>query len=99
VEAWHYWLATLQNRHETLKDYAAARGHHIVKDPEIMGGLPCIKGTRIPVYSVFGRVNDGEPIGKLLEDWPYLSEDDIAEAVDYAKKHPRKDGPKIFRKA
>lgn len=30
-------------------------------DPEVMGGVPCIRGTRIPVVTILGLVQSGEP--------------------------------------
>ncbi len=42
-------------------------------DPEIMGGTPCIAGTRITVYAIAARFNGGETVEELIADWPYIT--------------------------
>jgi uncharacterized protein (DUF433 family) len=39
----------------------------IVSDPEIMGGTPCIEGTRLTVYAVAARIRGGETIAELFD--------------------------------
>ena len=53
-------------------------------DHRIMGGVPCIAGTRIPVTSVVGMVADGMTVDAIIEDFPQLTPADIAEALHYA---------------
>jgi uncharacterized protein (DUF433 family) len=53
-------------------------------DHRIMGGVPCIRGTRIPVATVVGMVADGMSVEEILADFPQLSGEDIAEALRYA---------------
>ncbi|MGI8684178.1 MAG: DUF433 domain-containing protein [Acidimicrobiales bacterium] len=53
-------------------------------DHRIMGGLPCIKGTRIPVATVLGMVADGMTTGQILADFPQLTDDDIRDALRFA---------------
>jgi len=55
-------------------------------NPEIMGGKPVIKGTRIPVESILRRLSEGLNIKEILEDYPYLTEEDIRAALLYASK-------------
>ncbi len=49
-----------------------------------MGGVPCIRGLRIPVATVVGVVADGLTNKEILEAYPDLTEDDIHEALRYA---------------
>ena len=49
-----------------------------------MGGLPCIRGLRIPVTTVVDMVAEGMPYQRILELYPDLEEDDIREALRYA---------------
>ena len=42
----------------------------ILSDPEIMGGTPCIKGTRLTVYAVAARIRGGESVAELLDGYP-----------------------------
>jgi uncharacterized protein (DUF433 family) len=43
---------------------------YIVEDEGIMGGTPCIRGTRMTVYSVLGRVDHGDTIDEIAEENP-----------------------------
>lgn len=54
--------------------------------PEICGGRPRIKGTRIRVSDIVSALGTGETIAEILEDFPYLTETDIYAALDYAAK-------------
>jgi uncharacterized protein (DUF433 family) len=56
----------------------------ITVNPKQMGGLPCIRGLRMPVARVVGMVAEGMSYEKILEDYPDLEEEDIREALRYA---------------
>ena len=49
-----------------------------------MGGMPCIRSMRIPVATVVGMVADGMTKAEMLEAYPDLEEEDIAEALRFA---------------
>ncbi|HZL01051.1 MAG TPA: DUF433 domain-containing protein [Caulobacteraceae bacterium] len=68
--------------------YLAARGVHIVIDDGILGGTPVIRGTRLSVYSVLGRVADGDTLDDLLADNPDVAREALEAAVIYARSHP-----------
>ncbi len=53
-------------------------------DHRIMGGLPCIKGTRIPVTTVVGMIAEGMSFDEVLTDFPQLSSEDMHDALRYA---------------
>jgi uncharacterized protein (DUF433 family) len=53
-------------------------------DHRIMGGVPCIRGTRIPVATVVGMVAEGMTTEEILVDFPQLTLEDIHEALRYA---------------
>ncbi len=53
-------------------------------DHEIMGGVPCIRGTRMPVTRLLKMVAAGMTIGQIVEDFPQLSAGDVHEALLYA---------------
>ena len=55
----------------------------ITRDPEIMGGKPCIRGMRVTVGTVVGLVATGHPIPEILRAYPYLEEEDLREALAY----------------
>ena len=56
----------------------------IAIDINQMGGVPCIRGLRIPVATVVGMVADGMSNVEILEAYPDLEEEDIREALYYA---------------
>ncbi len=56
----------------------------ITFDPGKMGGQACIRGLRIPVATVVRCVASGMSRAEILEAYPELEEEDIAEALRYA---------------
>jgi uncharacterized protein (DUF433 family) len=56
----------------------------IALDPRVMGGKPCIRGTRVTVGTVVGLVAAGRTIEEVLEAYPYLVRDDVLQALTYA---------------
>jgi uncharacterized protein (DUF433 family) len=58
--------------------------HRVTVDPRQMGGVPCIRGLRIPVATVVGMVADGMSPDEILEAYPDLEPEDVREALRYA---------------
>jgi uncharacterized protein (DUF433 family) len=56
----------------------------ITVDPLQMGGVPCIRGLRIPVATVIEMVADGMTTNQILADFPDLEAADIDEALHFA---------------
>jgi uncharacterized protein (DUF433 family) len=54
-----------------------------------MGGVPCIRGLRIPVATVVGMVADGLTEKEILRAFPDLEREDIREALHYAAEAVR----------
>ena len=55
----------------------------ITAEPEKMGGIPCIRGLRIPVATVVGMVANGMSIDEILAEYPDLERDDVREALAF----------------
>lgn len=53
-------------------------------DHRVMGGVPCIKGTRIPLATVVAMVADGMTADEILSNFPQLQPDDIRGSLRYA---------------
>jgi uncharacterized protein (DUF433 family) len=68
--------------------YRVTRDASIVIDEAIKGGTPVIRGTRMTVYSLLGRVEHGETIEDILRDNADLSREAVETAVTYARTHP-----------
>ena len=51
---------------------------------EQMGGVPCIRGLRVPVATVVGMVADGMTTDEILAAYPDLEAADVEEALRYA---------------
>lgn len=61
----------------------------ITVDANQMGGVPCIRGLRIPVATVVGMVAEGMTNEEILDAYPDLEVDDIKEALEYAAEAVR----------
>ncbi len=56
----------------------------ISANPEVMSGMPCIKGTRVTVVNIVRQVAAGRSISELCQDYPYLTADSIRAALEFA---------------
>ena len=61
----------------------------IITDPAQMGGLPCIRGLRIPVAAVIDMVADGMSPADIIDAFPDLQPQDIEQALHYAAESVR----------
>ena len=55
----------------------------------MLGGVPCLRGLRVPVATVVGMVADGMTADEILDDLPSLESDDIGAALRYAAEAVR----------
>ena len=58
---------------------------HIVSTAEVLRGKPRIKGTRIPVSLVLGYLAAGYTHAEILQEFPDLTQEQIAASLDYAQ--------------
>jgi len=61
----------------------------ITVNPQQMGGVPCIRGLRIPVATVVGALADGVAEAEILQAYPDLEREDIREALQFAAEAVR----------
>lgn len=54
-----------------------------------MGGVPCIRGLRIPVATILGMLADDMSIEEILDAYPDLEAEDVREAMRYAAEAVR----------
>jgi len=63
---------------------AANELQRITSDPQVCGGRPCIRDTRMRVSDVLDLLAAGADTEEILADYPYLERADIAAALSYA---------------
>jgi|BarGraIncu00222A_1022003.scaffolds.fasta_scaffold108760_2 uncharacterized protein (DUF433 family) len=62
----------------------------IVIDPAIMDGVPCVRGTRIPVTMVVGLLAENVTVEGVLALYPQLTAQDVRACQAYAAAHDRR---------
>lgn len=55
----------------------------ITRNPAVMGGKACIRGMRVTVGMILGNLGAGVTIEELLAEYPYLTREDVLEAIRY----------------
>ena len=69
----------------------------VTEDPEVMGGMPCFAGTRVPIEIVLASLEEGMGLEEVRDSYPFLSDAHIAAARVYAAVHPRRGRPRRMR--
>jgi len=62
----------------------------IVIDPAIMDGVPCVRGTRIPVTMVVGLLAENVTVEGVLQLYPQLTAQDVRACRAYAAAQDRR---------
>jgi uncharacterized protein (DUF433 family) len=83
---------------ERAERYAADRDAFIEIAEGVQGGRPVIKGTRLTVSAIHGRLTSGDTIEMLLEDYPDIPRRAFEAAVLYAQTHPQVGRPILRRR-
>lgn len=63
----------------------------IVRDPNILGGMPVIRGTRVPAKTIALMVEAGDSDFEILRHYPTIDMEGIRAAVEYVRTHPQDD--------
>ena len=58
----------------------------IVKDPDILGGTPVFRGTRVPIKALFDYLEGGETLEDFLKGFPTVSREAAIAALEEAKQ-------------
>jgi uncharacterized protein (DUF433 family) len=74
----------LDNANAVAKPVAAALAERIAIDPEVCGGRPCIRGTRVRVSDILAMMAEGASRVQILSDFDYLTDADLSAALAYA---------------
>lgn len=59
---------------------------HILSEPQILRGKPCIKGTRIPVALILGYLASGRDAVAIQREFPDVTAAHVAACLDYARE-------------
>jgi uncharacterized protein (DUF433 family) len=65
----------------------------IVRDPQICGGEPVFRGTRVTLRTILASLADGDSVEEILTDFPSLKADDIRAAISFAAASAQEDLP------
>jgi uncharacterized protein (DUF433 family) len=57
----------------------------IIKDPDILGGTPVFKGTRVPFQALLDYLEGGQTLGAFLDDFPSVTREAAVHALEHAK--------------
>jgi uncharacterized protein (DUF433 family) len=63
----------------------------IVRDPQIVGGEPVLKGTRLTLKTGLASLAEGATTAEILSDVPTLSEEDVRAAIAFAAASAQED--------
>lgn len=72
----------MQARYSTAMKAAG----EIISDPEILGGMPVFKGTRVPVQSLFDHLEAGDSIGDFLEGFPSVRREQVIAILEESRQ-------------
>ena len=56
-----------------------------MRDPEILGGLPIFRGTRVPIRNLFDYLKRGGTVEEFLEDFPTVSFEQVRQVLQAAE--------------
>jgi uncharacterized protein (DUF433 family) len=66
----------------------------VIRDKDILGGVPCFKGTRISVHDIADMIGNGDPKAEILKAFPTLNGEQVDAAAIYAAAYPRRGRPR-----
>ena len=66
---------------------------YIVRDPAVCGGVPVVRGTRVPVRTILSSLEAGDSFEVIMRDFPSVSTEALRAIVAYAAASAREDLP------
>lgn len=64
---------------------------YITRDPHISGGVPIIRGTRVPIRTILASLAEGAKVEEILADFPTISEQAIWAIIAFAAASAEED--------
>jgi uncharacterized protein (DUF433 family) len=65
----------------------------IIRDPQVCGGEPVIKGTRVTLRTVLASLAEGDSLEQILEAFPTLTPEDVRAVIAFAAASAEEDLP------
>lgn len=62
-------------------------------DPEVLGGIPVLVGSRLPVVTLLACVDAGGPWERVVESWPWLTQEHVEAARAWVARHQEHERP------
>lgn len=63
----------------------SSRCAEIDSDPDVLGGVPVFRGTRVPVRALLDYLEGGHPLADFLDDFPGVSRDQAVAVLENAE--------------
>jgi uncharacterized protein (DUF433 family) len=57
----------------------------ITRDPEVLGGTPVFRGTRVPFHALLDYLEGGQTLDEFLDDFPTVTREAAVHALEHAK--------------
>jgi uncharacterized protein (DUF433 family) len=57
----------------------------VVRDPDVLGGTPVFRGTRVPFQALLDYLEGGQTLDEFLDDFPTVSRETAVHALEHAK--------------
>ena len=57
----------------------------IIRDPDVLGGTPVFRGTRVPFQSLLDYLEGGQTLDEFLDDFPTVTREAAVHALEHAK--------------
>ena len=62
------------------------RSNIITSDPQVMGGTPVFKGTRVPMQTLIDYLEGGDSVTDFLDGFPSVNEKQVIDFLEEAKE-------------
>ena len=69
-----------------MEERMAHPGDVIVRDPEVLGGMPVFRGTRVPFKNLLDYLEGGHTLDEFLQEFPSVTRDAAIAALERAKE-------------
>lgn len=66
---------------------------YITRDPEVCGGEPMVRGTRVPLRTILASLAEGATTDEILSDFPTLTKEQVRAVIAFAAVSAQEDLP------